>query len=316
MNIRQLYRVICVLLIGMSLIRLNLLNAQTLNGFDLKGASIPVNEIMSGGPPRDGIPSIDKPTFIEAGKAGYAGDSRVLGVVVDGIAKAYPIAIMNYHEIVNDKFNKTPVVITYCPLCGSGVAYLAGIDGKSRTFGVSGLLFNSDVLLYDRQSESLWSQLMSEAVTGPMKGTKLEIIPTSNTSWEDWKDRYPNTLTLSTETGFNRNYSRTPYTGYDDSEQLYFPVSYRNYDYHQKEMIIGIEVDGKFKAYPYEELKKLSSFPLTDKFSGKTLKIYFEKEYQSARIADENDEELPYMATFWFAWYAFHPDTKVFKAGK
>lgn len=290
--------------------------AQTLNGFDLKGSAIPISEIRSGGPPRDGIPSIDKPTFIEARKAGYADDSRVLGVIVNGIARAYPIAIMNYHEIVNDKFNKTPVVITYCPLCGSGVAYLAKIGGKSRTFGVSGLLYNSDVLLYDRQSESLWSQLMSEAVTGPMKGTKLEIIPTSNTSWGDWKSRHPNTSVLSTKTGFNRDYTRTPYTGYDDSEQLYFPVSNRNYDYHQKEMIIGIEVDGKFKAYPYEELKKLSSYPLADKFNGKILKVYFEEKNETARISDENDEELPYMTSFWFAWYAFHPDTEVFKAGK
>ena len=291
-------------------------NAQTLNGFDLKGSAIPISEIRSGGPPRDGIPSIDKPTFIEAGKAGYADDSRVLGVIVNGIARAYPIAIMNYHEIVNDKFNKTPVVITYCPLCGSGVAYLAKIGGKSRTFGVSGLLYNSDVLLYDRQSESLWSQLMSEAVTGPMKGTKLEIIPTSNTSWGDWKSRHPNTLVLSTKTGFNRDYTRTPYMGYDDSEQLYFPVNNRNYEYHQKEMIIGIEVDGKFKAYPYEELKKLSSYPFVDKFNGKTLNVYFEEGYKSAWILGENDEELPYMTTFWFAWYAFHPDTEVFKAGK
>ncbi len=289
---------------------------QTLNGFNLKGSSIPISEIRSGGPPRDGIPSIDKPTFIEAENAGYADDSRVLGIMVDGIARAYPIAIMNYHEIVNDKFIKTPVVITYCPLCGSGIAYLAKIGGKSRTFGVSGLLYNSDVLLYDRQSESLWSQLMSEAVTGPMKGMKLEIIPTSNTSWGDWKSRHPNTLVLSTKTGFNRDYTRTPYMGYDDSEQLYFPVNNRNYEYHQKEMIIGIEVDGKFKAYPYEELKKLSSYPFVDKFNGKTLNVYFEEGYKSAWILGENDEELPYMTTFWFAWYAFHPDTEVFKAGK
>jgi hypothetical protein len=149
-----------------------------------------------------------------------------------------------------------------------------------------------------------------------MKGTKLEIIPASNTSWAEWKSRYPNTLVLSTETGFNRNYTRTPYSGYDESDQLYFPVSNRNNEYHQKEMIIGIEVDGKFKAYPYTELEKLSFIPITDKFKGKTLKIYFDTTHQSARITDENEKELPYMTTYWFAGYAFHPDTKVFKAGK
>jgi len=288
---------------------------QTLNGFDLEGATIPVNEIKRGGPPRDGIPSIDNPKFIDAQNSKLNRTSRILGVVVDGIAKAYPISIMNYHEIVNDSFGNTRVVVTYCPLCGSGVAYHSRLGGINRTFGVSGLLYNSDVLLYDRESESLWSQMMSEAVSGPLKGEKLVAMPTANTTWIEWMNRYPNSLVLSEETGHNRDYSRTPYAGYDESQQIYFPVNNRNYDYHQKELIIGMEIQGKFKAYPFSELMKTKS-PIDDNFNGTDLVIHFDKENNTARLSDSDGNDLPYLIAFWFAWYTFHPDTEVFKSDK
>jgi hypothetical protein len=151
---------------------------QTMKGFDLSNAQIPVAEILDGGPPKDGIPAIDRPEFLKASVAKLPDETRVLGVWVNGIAKAYPINFMNYHEIVNDLFANRPVVVMYCPLCGSGIAFDALVKGGPRTFGVSGLLYNSDVLLYDRHSESLWSQLMMEAVSGPMAGTALEMLPT------------------------------------------------------------------------------------------------------------------------------------------
>jgi hypothetical protein len=157
-----------------------------MNGFNLESTSIPMDEIRRGGPPRDGIPSIDNPIFVSAGEAKYPDDSdRDLGVAINNLAKAYPIGIMNYHEIVNDYFNSTAVVVTYCPLCGSGIAFYSKVEDKTHTFGVSGLLYNSDVILYDRETESLWSQLMHEAVSGPLKGSKLRIIPTANTTWQE-----------------------------------------------------------------------------------------------------------------------------------
>ncbi|MBZ9731653.1 DUF3179 domain-containing protein, partial [Salegentibacter sp. JZCK2] len=122
--------------------------AQEKKGFDLSNASIPISEIKDGGPPKDGIPSIDSPKFLSASKAILSKNDRILGVYENGIAKAYPIAIMNYHEIVNDDFEGKAVVITYCPLCGSGIAFNAKVNDKILNFGVSGLLYNSDVLLY------------------------------------------------------------------------------------------------------------------------------------------------------------------------
>jgi len=144
---------------------------RMLNGFDLSGALIPVRDIESGGPPRDGIPSIDDPRFVGASKASFlAPEDRVLGVAIEGEAKAYPVAILNWHEIVNDRSLDQNFVVTYCPLCGSGMVFVADVGERALSFGVSGLLYNSDMLLYDRNTESLWSQLLAKAVSGPLKG--------------------------------------------------------------------------------------------------------------------------------------------------
>ncbi|MEX0995598.1 MAG: DUF3179 domain-containing protein [Flavobacteriaceae bacterium] len=289
---------------------------QTMKGFDLSNASIPVSEIKDGGPPRDGIPSIDFPNFINSDAATLKDTDRILGVSFNGIAKAYPINILNYHEIVNDFFDGAPVAVTYCPLCGSGIAFDATIQGNRKTFGVSGLLYNSDVLLYDRETETLWSQLLYEAVAGPLKGTNLQILPTANTTWKNWKERYPNTLVLSKDTGFNRNYSRNPYPGYDNSDAIYFPLA--NYDdrYPPKEYVIGIEVNGKFKAYPFSELDKLNKKEFTDVFQDKAFRIVYDSEAKSAEVFDENGNAYPAVTNFWFAWVAFHPDTFVFQGSE
>jgi len=287
--------------------------SQSNNGFNLEGSLIPVEKIKHGGPPRDGIPAIDQPRFLDPGNGDYSEDERVLGVYYNGTAKAYPVSILNYHEIVNDHFDGEPVVISYCPLCGSGLAFEARVNGQRKSFGVSGLLYNSDVLMYDRETESLWSQLMTQAVTGPLKGTQLTIISTSNTTWKDWKMRHPNTLVLSRVTGFRRDYSRTPYTGYDESRALYFPVGNLNSSYHPKEKVIGLEINGEFKAYPFSELEK-SGQEISDQFNKKNVRIIYDRKANTAQVFDSNGNEIPSYVVFWFAWAAFHPNTKVFQA--
>ncbi len=164
------------------------MQAQSKNGFNLSGAFIPEEDIHPGGLPRDGIPAIDEPYFIDALAAEFLKPSdRVLGIVRNGIAHAYPVAILNWHEVVNDNFSKEKIVVTYCPLCGTGIAYQASVGGEALTFGVSGLLYNSDMLLYDRQTQSLWSQMLMQAISGPRKGKRLQIIPLEHTSWADWQ---------------------------------------------------------------------------------------------------------------------------------
>ncbi len=288
--------------------------AESKNGFNLDDTLIPANEILSGGPPRDGIPAIDDPKFLPADKAHHLQPTDpVLGIARNGAAKAYPLSILNLHEVVNDRFNGEDVVVTFCPLCGSGMAYSAKINGRTHTFGISGLLYNSDVLLYDRQTESLWSQLMARAVSGPMKGTRLNSLPLSHTTWKDWQTRHPDTLALSPETGYARDYSRNPYEEYLHSRSIWFPVSHSSRRYHPKEQVMGVEINDRFKAYPFVELGKTSG-AFDDTFAGQDLRIVFNKEHRSASVADANGQELPSVVTFWFAWYAFHPQTDLFTA--
>jgi len=285
------------------------------NGFDLKGSLVPADQIHLGGPPRDGIPSIDRPKFLAAGQADFLADSdRVLGLVQGGQARAYPIAIMNWHEVVNDKIGEASIAITYCPLCGTGVAFLSQAGTGDRSFGVSGLLYNSDVLLYDRETESLWSQLLMQAVAGPRKGERLTAVPLTHTSWGAWKAGFPATRVLSTDTGHRRDYDRDPYAGYGENQDVYFPISASSRRYHPKERVLGVEIDGHFKAYPFAELSRTGMQQISDSFAGRVLTIRFDPTASSARAFDQDGRELVAVTGFWFAWYAFHPATEVFSA--
>jgi hypothetical protein len=287
--------------------------AQTKNGFDLRGALVDPAEILSGGPPKDGIPAIDRPRFVKAGEAKMSPGERILGVERNGEAKAYPVRILNWHEVVNDSVGGTAVAVTYCPLCGSGVTFDRTVLGKERSFGVSGLLYNSDVLLYDRETNSLWSQILGKAVTGPAKGAKLPLVATAHTSWADWVARHPDTLVLSEDTGFTRDYARDPYAGYDANPVILFPVANSSSRFDNKDVVLGIEVDGSRKAYPFRELAKTEGV-IGDKLAGRDIRVSYDAQHRTARVLDKDGEELPSVMTYWFAWYAFYPGSAVFYA--
>jgi len=286
------------------------------NGFDVSNAIIPVGEILAGGPPKDGIPALSDPDLIDAEAASYLKpDDRVIGVTMDGISRAYPIAILNWHEIVNDTINGQRYAVTFCPLCGTAVAFYSDIAGSTTDFGVSGLLYNSDVLLYDRETESLWSQIMSQAVAGKLVGEKLKAFPVSHTTWRDWVKQHPGTQVLSTATGYSRDYSRNPYKGYEQSRQLYFGVNQRAPDtYHPKEQVIGLEIDGVYKAYPFAELERNNQSQFKDSINGVSITIDWDSENRSVELFDSSGKRIAGIQGFWFAWFAFHPDTLVFKA--
>ncbi|MFT5716146.1 MAG: hypothetical protein ACJAWS_001366 [Oleiphilaceae bacterium] len=286
---------------------------MSMNGFVIDQPLIPESEIHQGGPPRDGIPSIDDPVFVSLDKASFLkDDDRVLGVSFNGVSKAYSLSILNYHELVNDVFNKHPVVVSFCPLCGTGMAFDALNDGKKREFGVSGLLYNSDLLMYDRQTDSLWSQIEGRAISGSAKGQRLKRLAVTHTSWKSWRDHHPNTLVLSQQTGHQRNYLRSPYPDYSNNDAIYFPVSHTDKRYHPKEVVVGVEIDGKFKAYPFVELAK-GTRVLEDMFQGEKLIIEYYAEARSAKVMNESKVELPSLTAFWFAWVAFHPESNVYK---
>lgn len=304
------------LLLSVLLVSSVVASAETKNGFDLSQSLIPANQILQGGPPRDGIPSIDRPEFIPAAKADFLqAKDRIIGIQVNGEARAYPIKILNWHEIVNDTIQGKPISVTFCPLCGTGIVYEAALGGKTLQFGVSGLLYNSDVLLYDRQTETLWSQILSKAINGPMKGQTLRMVSSSQTSWGKWLKLHPNTKVLSIKTGYSRDYNRSPYGDYDQSHKTYFPVSAESRRYHPKERVLGITVSGKHKAYPFKELALAGGTTLTDQFAGQTLRIEFDVPNRDGVIKDASGKVIELVNGFWFAWYAFHPDTAVFSSG-
>ena len=297
--------------------------SQSMNGFDLRGALVPVAEIEHGGPQKDGIPAIDKPDFLSAGFAAFLTVSDpVLGLSIGGDSRAYPIRIMNWHEVVNDHFGKQPVVVTYCPLCGTGVAFAARVAGRELDFGVSGLLYNSDVLLYDRQTQSLWSQLLGKAISGPLKGTELQRLALTHTNWGDWRRLHPDTRVLSANTGRARPYQRNPYAGYETTEELYFPVAFRSAGFHPKERVLGVALGGQYKAFPFVELEKAarrqgdarSDLELRESLAGQVVWIRFNTVAGRATAHDAQGKQLPAVVGFWFAWFAFHPETLIYRA--
>jgi hypothetical protein len=287
--------------------------ARTLNDFDLGDALVPPEAIQLGGPPRDGIPSIDAPRFSSASSSGLRDSDRVLGFIRDGVARAYPVRILNWHEIVNDRVGGAAVAITYCPLCGTGMAFDARVGGTDLSFGVSGLLYNSDMLMYDRGTDSLWSQIMARAVTGPMRGTKLEQLPLVHTSWADWRARHRRTEVLSAETGHDRDYARDPYDGYDAVPRLMFDVAQRDERLPPKAWVLGLRVGGEAKAYPFSVLARRvdARGRLADRVGGQRVEIRFDPTHRSAEAFDQDARPLPGVTAFWFAWFAFHPDTRV-----
>ncbi len=284
------------------------------NGFDLSNSLIPVEEIYKGGPPRDGIPSIDKPKWITAHNASYMkANDRILGLSSGVIVRAYPVDILNWHEIVNDYIESKNILISYCPLCATGMAFQLEEGMDQEGFGVSGLLYQSDMLLYDRKSQSLWSQIAMQAISGPRAGEHLQQISLDVTNWSDWLERYPQTQVLSRDTGYHRNYDQSPYGEYDTSDSIYFPVSNLDPRYHPKEQVIGIKLGNSARVWPFSELAQSDS-PIRDQVNGKNIFVYFDELHRRAWIENGHGEQIPATVGYWFAWMTFYPNSSLFQA--
>ena len=224
---------------------------------------VPLDQIVSGGPPPDGIPSIDNPKFVNVqDAANFLSDSDlVLGLNINSDIRAYPLVILVWHEIVNDKVGGIPVAVTYCPLCFTNQVFNSTVgNNQILKFGTSGKLYNSNLVMYDRTSKSLWSQALGQGIVGKYAGQKLQRIPFDIAYWKDWKQLYPNSKVLSKNTGFSRPYGADPYGDYYTSDQLYFPVSNHDNRLGLKEKIIGLDNDGgagkeQYKAYKLQQIE-------------------------------------------------------------
>ncbi|MCH7948130.1 MAG: DUF3179 domain-containing protein [candidate division Zixibacteria bacterium] len=214
---------------------------------------IPVNEVFDGGPGRDGIPSVDKPVFIAADDPANSyllDNDLVVGIKIGNVVRAYPHPILDWHEIINDKIGSNALALTYCPLTGSAVAWNRIINGTETTFGVSGLLYNTNLIPYDRLTQSNWSQMRLQCVNGELIGQTPQLFNIVETTWKTWKELYPNTLVVSTNTGFSRPYGRYPYGDYRTNQfRLLFPVSNSDSRLPGKERVLSLIVDGNALAY-------------------------------------------------------------------
>lgn len=212
---------------------------------------IPENEVFDGGPGQDGIPALTMPDFIPAGEAEYlSGDDLVLGYKDGSDIRAYPHSILNWHEIINDKVHGFAFAVHYCPLTGTGIGWDRTIDGTETTFGVSGLLYNSNLILFDRATETYWSQMRLDAVKGEWAGAEADVFQLVETRWDTWKAMYPETAVVSTDTGYNRDYQRFPYGDYPTNHDfILFPYEPKDDRLDAKERVHGVIVHGEAKAY-------------------------------------------------------------------
>ncbi len=281
------------------------------HGFDLSRSAVPREEIYAGGPKRDDIPALDDPKTLAASASPWRDDEPVLGVARGGAARAYPIAILNWHEAVNDSLGGEAILVTYCPLCGTGLVFERKLDGRVRRFGVSGLLYKSDTLLYDRETESLWSQIASRALTGKALGTRLRVLRSELTRLGDWKRRHPDTTVLSIETGHRRPYPENPYGDYAVSPDVRFPTAFDE-RYHPKMPTLGVRVaGGPARAYPAAEIVDAGG-RVEERFGEHAIAVAYDPEHQVFEVRAPLEVEV--IEGYWFAWIAFHPETSVYTA--
>jgi hypothetical protein len=239
-------------------------------------ALVPLDEIVPGGPPPDGIPAIDRPKFVTPGEADRWLQARepVLAVEIGGDARAYPLQIMTWHEIVNDSVGGRPVSVTYCPLCNSGIVFDRRVGGTVHDFGTSGKLYKSDLVMYDRQTHSLWSQMDGRAIVGDLAGARLAVLPSNTLAYGEWKRLYPGGKVLSRETGHSRMYGRNPYEGYDAPGShpfLFFDTVDPRLP--PKERVVGVLIGEHARAYPFGLLAERRV--VADSLAGQPLVVFY-----------------------------------------
>ncbi len=294
---------------------------------DFSKHSVPFKDILSGGIRRDGIPSIDKPKFIAvADEKELSATEPVIGLEIDGDARAYPLRILTWHEIVNDVVGGRPVAVTFCPLCNAAIVFDRRMDGKTLEFGTTGKLRNSDLVMYDRQSFSWWQQFTGEAIIGSMTGKALKMLPVRLESFEKFKKRRPNGKVLVPNKPGMRPYGRNPYPGYDTLDQPFLFTGEFPKGIEPMARVIVVEVAGKPQAVALTALRKKGRMKLGD------LELTWSSGQASAldkrTLAEGRDvgnvvvtkadsagkrQDARYDLTFAFVFHAFHPKAPILK---
>ena len=291
------------------------ISAAGFNGFDVNEALIPTEKIMQGGPPKDGIPALSDPQFIRAGEeTRIAAREPVITLEVSGqVPRAYPLRYLTWHEIVNDRIGGVPVAVTYCPLCNSGMTFDRRTSAGVLTFGVSGKLRNSDMVMFDRETESWWQQALGQAIVGELTGAKLKTLPSWMESWQEFTDRNPDGLVMA-EPAYNRAYGRNPYRGYDSSTR---PFLYNGEMPPHGISPLARVVRVGARAWPLQRLAErgevresgvVISWRAGQASALDTSKIGAGRDVGSIRVRDRQGRDLAHDVMFAFAYHAFWPE--------
>ena len=285
-----------------------------LNQYDFTGAKVKKEDLLQGCFGQDCIPSIDNPKFESLEQASWLReDDIVFAIDYKDVQRAYPQRILNWHEIVNDTIAGNPIAVTFCPLCGSALAFERKVDGIITELGVSGKLHNSDLVMYDRYEGNLWQQVTGEGMVGPAarRNEKLKQVPIATTPWGEWKKEHPNTQVLSRDTGHSRNYDQYPYGTYEQDDQLLFGVKGLNKSLQIKTVVYGLEIDGKSKAYPEDAFRERAV--IEDKIGDIPVRLERKSSGEIKALNMRTNEKIIPIRLFWFAWAAFHPETEVYQ---
>jgi hypothetical protein len=276
-------------------------------GLDQAALDAPIDKVIQGCSHRDCIPSIDEPSFVRADSVHFLdADDLLLVLDHDGLTRAYPARILDLHEIVNDRFGDDPVLISYCPLCGSGLAFLRELDGRAVEFGVSGLLHNNDLIMYDRASESLWQQITGRSIGGPRRGQVLQSLPLTMTSWGEWQPHHPSVEVLEPPGG-PEAYAQRRYADYEDSDRLLFPVTAESARLAPKRVIYGVELPDQAVAVDAEWLAEKKQWSHGTAAGELSLEVAADGGVHGSL----GSEPIAVHRMFWFAWYSFHPATSL-----
>lgn len=268
---------------------------------DFSKASVDLDLLLSGGVGKDGIPALDNPEFEPIGSSTISKDTLGIYIKINDEEKFYPYNILVWHEIINDQVGGQDVAITFCPLCGSAIAFDPVVDGKTLKFGVSGLLYQSNLVMYDRSTESLWRQALGEAVVGERLGSILEILPFQLLSLEQTLEKHPNTLIMTTDTGFSRNYERTPYGNYNESEEIFFPVQNKDARFPAKEIFYIVRKDDNTVAI------RKDAFEFNTKFTNEELGLTIINNDGEITVTDLKGTLIPGYFEMWFSWVNQNP---------
>lgn len=267
-------------------------------------ASIPLEKILDGGPGKDGIPALTNSRFTNIAEAEkfLKDDSDGILITVGGAARFYPYNILVWHEIANDVIEGKHLVVTFCPLCGSAIVFDAEADGEAREFGVSGKLYESNLLMYDKKTESLWSQILGEAVVGDETGKKLSVYPSQVLSLGEVKKKYPGAEVLSKDTGHSRDYSVSPYGDYGANDKIYFPISVRDNRLPAKEIMYIVNVGDQSVAFKVKDLSA-ASVAAADADGKKITAKLIDGEIE---VRGEDGAVIPGYHAMWFSWAIHH----------